>query len=327
MAKAGTLRVDKAGMGAVRKSVLRHKLLVVLQNRNTTAILGALALLLATANFIVRDPTQTSVATKETAAVSDPVLQSSRFVDNIYTATKRSCARGPVDIAYFVQVSSENVDLLPRLLARIHHPRNVYTVHIDLKVDNSTVEGIIERIRGSSQYSNVHFLEREPVTYRGISMVTNTLSAMTFLLRMNKKWQYFINLSAADYPTVPAEEQRRLLGLRCERPLFFEPFPRKTFNLFFRARVGIVHIDPAASFARGSQDLFAFHKTAARKNVRTYRSPLLDNVRSPTSVPSSLLCVQGHPIDGRSHTWEQPPTETHLFFPAFVTQHSLSMNG
>ncbi|KAL6553455.1 Beta-glucuronosyltransferase GlcAT14A [Orobanche gracilis] len=40
------------------------------------------------------------------------------------------------------------------------------------------------------------------VTYRGPTMVSNTLHACAFLLKRYKDWDWFINLSASDYPLV-----------------------------------------------------------------------------------------------------------------------------
>lgn len=40
------------------------------------------------------------------------------------------------------------------------------------------------------------------VTYRGPTMVANTLHAAAILLKEGGVWDWFINLSASDYPLV-----------------------------------------------------------------------------------------------------------------------------
>ena len=40
------------------------------------------------------------------------------------------------------------------------------------------------------------------MTYRGPTMVANTLHAAAILLREGGDWDWFINLSASDYPLV-----------------------------------------------------------------------------------------------------------------------------
>ncbi|KAI9093369.1 hypothetical protein K1719_027383 [Acacia pycnantha] len=44
------------------------------------------------------------------------------------------------------------------------------------------------------------------VTYRGPTMVSNTLHACAILLKRNKDWDWFINLSASDYPLVTQDD-------------------------------------------------------------------------------------------------------------------------
>ncbi|MCD7471086.1 Beta-glucuronosyltransferase GlcAT14A [Datura stramonium] len=43
------------------------------------------------------------------------------------------------------------------------------------------------------------------VTYRGPTMLATTLHAMSMLLRI-AKWDWFINLSASDYPLVTQDD-------------------------------------------------------------------------------------------------------------------------
>ncbi|KAL4561328.1 hypothetical protein LXL04_033492 [Taraxacum kok-saghyz] len=43
-------------------------------------------------------------------------------------------------------------------------------------------------------------------TYRGPTMLATTLHAMAILLRIDAKWDWFINLSASDYPLVTQDD-------------------------------------------------------------------------------------------------------------------------
>lgn len=86
------------------------------------------------------------------------------------------------------------------------HPRNWYIVQFDLE---SPVE---ERLELSSNIANdpifakvgkVHVISKANMnTFGGPMMVANTLHACTILLKMSKEWDWFINLSASDYPLV-----------------------------------------------------------------------------------------------------------------------------
>lgn len=153
-----------------------------------------------------------------------------------------------VRIAYFVQVGLDSVPLLPRLFERIHHPENVYVVHVDAKVDPATRSRIADMVEADERYvKNMYVMESEMVTYKAISMVTNTLSAMTMALEKSSNWHYFINLSGADYPLLSMERQMSLLA----RPRV--PIGRLNFVTFFPAkewkpyqfRIRNMHWDPA----------------------------------------------------------------------------------
>lgn len=51
------------------------------------------------------------------------------------------------------------------------------------------------------------------VTYRGPTMVANTLHAAAVLLREGGDWDWFINLSASDYPLVTQDGELPYLCL------------------------------------------------------------------------------------------------------------------
>lgn len=108
--------------------------------------------------------------------------------------------------AYLISGSKGDLEKLWRTLHALYHPWNYYIVHLDLE---SPVE---ERWELGSRVGN-HTLFRKignvivnnrsnMVTYRGPTMVANTLHACAILLKRYKDWDWFINLSASDYPLV-----------------------------------------------------------------------------------------------------------------------------
>jgi protein xylosyltransferase len=77
-------------------------------------------------------------------------------------------------------------------------------LHLDLE---SRLEDRLElaaRVGNSTVFQrvgNVEVIRRaNMVTYRGPTMVANTLHACAILLRRSRDWDWFINLSASDYP-------------------------------------------------------------------------------------------------------------------------------
>ncbi|PXF43887.1 Beta-glucuronosyltransferase GlcAT14B [Gracilariopsis chorda] len=153
-----------------------------------------------------------------------------------------------VDIAYFIQVGNDSVILLERLFKRIHHPRNIYIVHIDGKVSSTLRDGVAALVNNSEIYKkNIHIMESEMITYRAITMVMNTIAAMTIALEKHSTWDYFINLSGADYPLVSVENQARLLARPRVPPgrlNFITFFPRKEW-MSYSFRIRKLHWDPA----------------------------------------------------------------------------------
>lgn len=119
-----------------------------------------------------------------------------------------------VNIAYFIQISDSTLTLLPRLLRSVWHPSNTYVIHFDKKIpEYQRTHASVALFRKKGKYkSNVHVMESEVVTYRGISMVLNILSAMQAAMDHSDSWDYFINISGSDYPLVSPDNQRKLLA-------------------------------------------------------------------------------------------------------------------
>ncbi|KAK4782087.1 hypothetical protein SAY86_016189 [Trapa natans] len=112
--------------------------------------------------------------------------------------------------AYLVSGSKGDLEKLWRTLQALYHPMNQYVVHLDLE---SPVEERLElatRVEKDPMFSkvgNVHMTTKaNMVTYTGPTMVANTLHACAILLKTCKDWDWFINLSASDYPLVTQDD-------------------------------------------------------------------------------------------------------------------------
>lgn len=157
-------------------------------------------------------------------------------------------------LAYAIQASGESVALLPRLLARVHHARNVYVVHLDAKVSVEKRRQFGRLIASSSTFRrNVHVLPSEMLTYRGISSVLNSLALMTLALEKCAEWEYYINISASDYPLLSVDDVAEMLvrpDVQLGRLNFVWFFPRYEWKPY-SFRISKMVWDPAAS---GYQD-------------------------------------------------------------------------
>jgi hypothetical protein len=112
--------------------------------------------------------------------------------------------------AYLVSGSKGDLEKLWRTLYAIYHPRNQYVVHLDLESPVQERMELAKRIEKDPVFASVGnvfmITKANMVTYRGPTMVSNTLHACAILLRRNKNWDWFINLSASDYPLVTQDD-------------------------------------------------------------------------------------------------------------------------
>ena len=156
-------------------------------------------------------------------------------------------------LAIFLQISNQTIFHLPRLLHRIYHLDNVYLVHFDCKIPVTTREATLRQAvlkifsnasQENSPPKNVHILPCEHITYRGITMVLNTLSAMVYLLEIDTSWAYFINLSGSDYPLVDPHTLRRLLAVHTPHNLnFFSMANKSIAGKLLSQRTRTFHLD------------------------------------------------------------------------------------
>ncbi|VFQ97547.1 unnamed protein product [Cuscuta campestris] len=112
--------------------------------------------------------------------------------------------------AYLVSASKGDLEKLWRVLHALYHPRNYYIVHLDLEASVEERLELAHRVEKEPiflEVKNVHMITKaNMVTYRGPTMVSNTLHASAVLLKRFKDWDWFINLSASDYPLVTQDD-------------------------------------------------------------------------------------------------------------------------
>ncbi|XP_030462419.1 beta-glucuronosyltransferase GlcAT14A-like [Syzygium oleosum] len=112
--------------------------------------------------------------------------------------------------AYLISGTKGDSQRMMRTLQAVYHPRNQYILHLDLEapprermdltlyVKNDPTFREVENVRVMAQ-SNL-------VTYKGPTMIASTLQAIAIMLRENLRWDWFINLSAADYPLMTQDD-------------------------------------------------------------------------------------------------------------------------
>ncbi|KAF5814837.1 putative glycosyl transferase, family 14 [Helianthus annuus] len=112
--------------------------------------------------------------------------------------------------AYLISGSKGDLNKLWRTLRALYHPWNYYVVHLDLESEPEERMELASRVEKDPMFAevgNVYMITKaNMVTYRGPTMVSNTLHACAILLKKYKDWDWFINLSASDYPLVTQDD-------------------------------------------------------------------------------------------------------------------------
>lgn len=107
-------------------------------------------------------------------------------------------------IAYLITGTKGDSLRMRRTLQAIYHPRNQYILHLDLEAPPRERIDLSMYVKDDPMFSEVEnvrvIAKANLVTYKGPTMIACTLHAIAILLKESAKWDWFINLSASDYP-------------------------------------------------------------------------------------------------------------------------------
>lgn len=116
---------------------------------------------------------------------------------------------------------------LVRLINRLHHPDDVFFIHIDIKSD----EEIFKQALNNSS-ANIHFVKkRENGRWGDVGIVKATLNAMDEIVHHKIDFDHIVLLSGTDYPIKSTEQIR---DFYCQNKkysfLTYESLPSKQLN-------------------------------------------------------------------------------------------------
>lgn len=133
-------------------------------------------------------------------------VEEPRFVESKLRLSATSSSDSVPRIAYLISGSMGDGGTLKRTLKALYHPRNQYAVHLDLEASSQERLELANFVKNDPLFAEVGnvrmIVKANLVTYRGPTMVTNTLHAAAILLKEGGLWDWFINLSASDYPLI-----------------------------------------------------------------------------------------------------------------------------
>ncbi|KAE8725093.1 putative RING-H2 finger protein ATL2J [Hibiscus syriacus] len=155
----------------------------------------------------------TSTQTKSTSSESHFSFHSPKF-----TFSERDYNKLP-RFAYLISGTKGDVPRLKRLLQAVYHPRNYYLLHIDLEASDSERLDLAKYVKSERvirEFGNVMVNGKANlVTYKGPTVIASTLHAVAILLKEAKDWDWFVNLSASDYPLMNQDGNLDLYVGKC----------------------------------------------------------------------------------------------------------------
>lgn len=168
----------------------------------------------------------------------------------------------PPAFAYYISGGRGDKDRIFRLLLAVYHPRNWYLLH--LTADASDDERLrlvsaVKSIPAVKSFGNVEVVGKpDRLSYMGSSHIAATLHAAAILLKIDRGWNWFIALSALDYPLLTQDDLSHVFS-SVSRDLNFIDH---TSDLGWKEhqRVKPIIVDPGLYLARRTQIFTATEK-------------------------------------------------------------------
>ncbi|EPS58286.1 hypothetical protein M569_16527, partial [Genlisea aurea] len=168
----------------------------------------------------------------------------------------------PPCFAYYIFGGSGDSDRLFRLLLAVYHPRNRYLLHIS--ADGSEDERIrlgalTKSVPAVRAFGNVDVIGKpDPNTYMGSTNIAAILRAASILLKVDGGWDWFVTLSALDYPLITPDDLSHVFSFVSRELNFIE----HTSDLGWKVsqRIQPIVVDPGTYLARRTQIFRATEK-------------------------------------------------------------------
>uniref|UniRef100_A0A2N9IA34 Uncharacterized protein n=1 Tax=Fagus sylvatica TaxID=28930 RepID=A0A2N9IA34_FAGSY len=211
-------------------------------------------------------------------------------------------------LAYLISGSMGDGESLKRTLKALYHPRNQYAVHLDLEASTKERMELARFVRNEPMFrevGNVRMIVRANlVTYRGPTMVTNTLHAAAILLKEGGDWDWFINLSASDYPLVTQDDLLHTLSAIPRNLNFIEHTSDIGWKEYQRAKPVI--IDPGL-YSQHKSDVFW---VSEQRSVPTAYRLFTGSAWMMLSRPFVEFCLWG---------WDNLPRIVLMYYANFLS--------
>ncbi|KAL5073115.1 hypothetical protein RYX36_012099 [Vicia faba] len=174
--------------------------------------------------------------------------------------------------AYLLTGTKGEVSQLKRVLQATYHPRNYYLLHLDLEASDAErleVAKYVKSERVFGVFRNVMVVGKgDLVTYKGPSMIASTLHSVALFLKKVHDWDWFVNLSASDYPLFSQDDLLHIFSFMPRDMNFIEHTSNMGWKEFQRARPII--IDPGLYHSRVSSVYYAKEKRSLPSSFKLF---------------------------------------------------------
>ncbi|KAJ0474355.1 putative glycosyl transferase, family 14, beta-glucuronosyltransferase GlcAT14A/B/C [Helianthus annuus] len=210
--------------------------------------------------------------------------------------------------AYLISGSNHDGVMLRRTLLALYHPNNRYVVHLDAESspeERLELQNFVKSHPVFVRFGNVVMITKANlVTYRGPTMVANTLHAAAILLKEGGDWDWFINLSASDYPLVTQDDLLHTFASLPRDLNFIDHTSNIGWKEFQRAKPVIV--DPGL-YMTEKTDVFWITQ---RRSVPTAFKLFTGSAWMVLSRPFIDFCIWG---------WDNLPRTVLMYYANFIS--------
>ncbi|XP_019164815.1 PREDICTED: beta-glucuronosyltransferase GlcAT14A-like [Ipomoea nil] len=178
----------------------------------------------------------------------------------------------PPAFAYYISGGKGEAERMFRLLLALYHPRNRYLLHVGVEgsEDERRKLGVlVKSVPAIRAFGNVDLVGKpDPATYMGSTHIAAILRAAAILLKVDSGWDWFITLSARDYPLVSQDDLSHVFS-----------YVRRDLNFIDHSsdlgwkkdqRVMPVVVDPGIYLARRTQIFYASQKRPMPESFRVF---------------------------------------------------------
>lgn len=180
--------------------------------------------------------------------------------------------KGVPRLAYLLTGTKGEGAQVKRVLQAVYHPRNYYLLHLDLEASDSERMDLAKYVKSEAvfaSFGNVLVVGKaDLVTYKGPTMIASTLHSVAILLKRVPHWDWFINLSASDYPLLSQDDLLHIFSFLPRDLNFIEHTSNIGWKEHQRARPII--IDPGLYHSKKSGVYWAKEKRSVPSSFKLF---------------------------------------------------------